>query len=87
MLFDGPNLLELYASDGYFICTDTFGATGGGEIRTREGVQSFGQVDPYVGEIADFVEAIRDDRPPEVDGTEGMRNIEILLDAVEQRPA
>lgn len=87
VLFDGPRRLELYASDGYFTCEDTFGPTGGGEIRTDKGVQSFGRVDPYVGEIADFLDAIRDDRPPEVDGVEGMRNIELLLDAVEQCPA
>jgi len=84
VLFDSPTRLELYASEGYFICEDTLGATGGGTIRAHTGVQSFGRVDPYVGEIADFVDAILDDRPPEVDGVEGMRNIELLLEAVEQ---
>lgn len=35
-------------------------------------------VDPYEGEIADFVEAIRQSREPEVGGAEGLRNVEIL---------
>jgi len=83
VLFDAPPRLELYASKGYFICEDTLGPTGGGTIRAHTGLQSFGRVDPYVGEIADFVDAIRDDRAPEVDGVEGMRNVELLLEAVE----
>jgi hypothetical protein len=35
-----------------------------------------------VGEFADFVKAVRDGRPPEVDGIEGRRNVELLLQAV-----
>ena len=38
-------------------------------------------MNPYVGEIADFVAAIRDGRPPEVDGAEGLRNVELLCEA------
>jgi len=38
--------------------------------------------DPYVGEIADFVDAVRTGRDPEVSGEEGLRNVALLADAV-----
>jgi predicted dehydrogenase len=41
----------------------------------------FDVVDPYTGEIQDFIEAIGHDRKPEVDGREGLRNVELLVQA------
>ncbi len=45
---------------------------------TRDGALDFPVEDPYVGEIDDFARAVRDGRPPEVDGAEGLRNVELL---------
>ena len=39
-------------------------------------------VDPYAGEIADFVTAVAEGRAPEVDGREGVRNVATLVAAV-----
>jgi hypothetical protein len=39
----------------------------------------FVPVHPYQAELCDFVAAIREGRPCEVDGAEGLRNVELLL--------
>ncbi len=82
VLFDAPRRMEAYGSDGYVLFDDTFGPHGGGRIVTQAGEHAFRPCDPYEGEIRDFVEAIRDDRAPEVTGEEGARNVEILVAAV-----
>ena len=62
--------------------TRPLGPHGGGVIRTGDGEIAFEPVDPYVGEIRDFVEAIGDDRSPEVDGSMGARNVDLLVRAI-----
>jgi predicted dehydrogenase len=61
------------------IGTDTLGAHGGGEMCGTDGDMPFTPTNPFVGEIEDFVEAVLDNRPPDVDGMEGRRNVELLL--------
>ena len=82
VLFKGPRVMELYGSDGYAICTETLGPHGEGKIETHEGVFTYTPANPYVGEIEDFVAAIREGRAPEVDGREGAANVDLLLKAV-----
>ena len=82
VLFAGPKRMEIYGSDGYAICDDTLGPHGEGRIETAGGAFPYTPANPYVGEIEDFVQAIREDRPPEVDGAEGARNVDLLLRAV-----
>ncbi|MCZ6857760.1 MAG: hypothetical protein O7F70_07135, partial [Gemmatimonadetes bacterium] len=67
-----------YGSRGYALCTDTLGSHGAGEIRTSLGELRYLPANPYIGEIEDFAAAIRDGRQPEVDGREGLRNVELL---------
>lgn len=62
---------------------DTLGAQGAGRIETHKGPLAFEAGNPYQGEIEDFVGAIRENRLPEVDGEEGMRNVALMLRAVE----
>jgi len=83
VLFDAPRVMEVYGSEGRAICTDTLGPAGGGGIVTADGPLAFDVADPYVGEIADFVAAVREGRDPEVAGAEGVRNVEILLAAID----
>lgn len=85
VLFDGPTRLEVYGQRGWAICEDTLGGHGAGRIRTDKGRLAYETVDPYDGEILDFVKAVRDGRPPEVDGVEGRRNVELLLAAVDDQ--
>jgi predicted dehydrogenase len=40
--------------------------------------QSFGEADPLFSEILDFVESIRDGRPPKVSGDAGRRALEAV---------
>lgn len=83
VLFDAPRRMEVYGSEGRAICEGTLGPGGDGSIVTHDGPMTFERVDPYVGEIADFVAAVRERRDPEVSGGEASRNVEILLDAIE----
>jgi len=77
-LFTAPSRAELCGSKGYAYCEGTLGRGGGGSIATLDGSLDFSEVDPYAGEIADFVDAINNGREPEVGGEEGRRNVELL---------
>ena len=76
--FESTSRLEVYGTDGFAIGDNTMTIHGGGRIRTDEGELEFERADPYRGEIEDFADAVRDGRPPEVDGHEGLRNVELL---------
>ena len=82
VLFQGPRRMEVYCSDGWAICDETLGPHGEGRIDTQNGAYAYTAANPYVGEIDDFVAAVRDNRPPEVDGTEGAANVDLLLKAI-----
>ena len=84
VLFETPNRLEIYGSKGWVICENTFGRDGAGRIWTKEGDLAFPVVNPFVGLLDDFVQAILQGRKPEVDAVEGARNAEILLKLVEE---
>ena len=82
-LFVSPYRAEIYGESGYAICDGTLGPKGAGKILVNDEPLKFRAVNPYAGEIRDFVAAIKEGRPPEVDGAEGLRNVELLLAAVE----
>ena len=82
VLHESPNRLEIYGSRGWAIANDTFGVRGAGSIHIGRHNMEYRPFNPYVGEIADFVAAIRHGRPPEVDGIEGLRNVDLLLRAI-----
>ncbi len=79
VLFESPNRVEVYGSEGWAVGNNTLGPLGRGSVRTNRGPLRFTAVDPYLGEIHDFAAAVRQDRRPEVDGGEGLRNVELLL--------
>ena len=79
VLIDVPSRLEIYGSNGYAACEDTLGRYGGGTASTHKGALQYTPVNPYAAEIQDFVDAIRQQRSPEVSGDEGLRNVELLL--------
>jgi len=78
VLFSSPSRVEVYGSADYAIGTDTLGPHGAGSIVTSRGELPFPVTNPYVGELEDFVAAIRGGRSPEVDGVEGLRNVELM---------
>jgi predicted dehydrogenase len=74
--------VELECERGRLALRDTLGP-GGGRWLGPEGAVEF-PGNPYIGELNDFVSAVRDRRPVQgVDGAEGLRNIELLLQAEE----
>ncbi len=76
--FESPHRVEVYGSAGYAIGTGTLGPQGAGSIVTASGELSFEVANPFVGEIEDFAAAVVEGRTPEVDGVEGLRNVELL---------
>ncbi len=78
VLFDSTSMVEIHGTDGSAMCEGTMGPHGGGVVRLRGDEIAFEKTDPYVGELTDFVSAIRFGREPEVTGSEGARNIEVL---------
>jgi 1,5-anhydro-D-fructose reductase (1,5-anhydro-D-mannitol-forming) len=81
VVFDSTPTVEIFGSAASAACEGTLGPHGSGHVRARGAEVEFTPVDPYEGEIADFVAAIRGDRSPEVDGHEGLRNVELLVEA------
>ncbi|MFP3952573.1 MAG: Gfo/Idh/MocA family protein [Candidatus Acetothermia bacterium] len=81
VLFDSESQFSVYGREGSAICRRTLGPHGGGNIRLLDEELDYEQVNPYAGEIRDFALAIEEDRAPEVDGKEGLRNVEILEQA------
>lgn len=77
-----PSRLEIYGDAGFVICEGTFGRAGAGRIVTNKGEFKFSVQNPFVGEIENFAQAITKGIPPEVDGSEGKRNVELLTEAV-----
>ncbi len=84
VLFNAPKRMEVFGSDTYAVCDDTLGAHGGGAISIGGEPMEYQISNPYVGEIADFVAAVAEGRPPEVDGREGLRNVATLVAAVSE---
>ena len=78
VLFESPSRLEIYGNRGYAICEGTLDRRGSGSVRTHKGNLEYRIENPFAGEIRDFIASIRDKRPPEVDGREGLRNVQIL---------
>jgi len=81
VLLAAPRRVEVWGSGGAAVCEDTLGPSGAGSITVDGADLAFARVDPYAGEIADFARAIRDGGACEVDGAEGLRNVEILTRA------
>lgn len=81
VLFAAPTRFELYGSKGYAIGDDVMAITGEGTLRTHQGPWAYAPVDPYLGEIDDFADAVAENRAPEADGRMGAKNTRILLEA------
>ncbi|MCB0221127.1 MAG: hypothetical protein KDH09_15625, partial [Chrysiogenetes bacterium] len=82
VLIDAPSRFELYGSEGWVVGRDVVSEGGAGSVESRHGAMAFEPADPYLGEIDDFARAVRDGRPPEVDGHMGRRNCALMLRAI-----
>ncbi|MDE2995782.1 MAG: Gfo/Idh/MocA family oxidoreductase [Bacteroidota bacterium] len=75
--------VEIYGDTGWIRMEGTLGRHGAGHITTNGAPVSFEVQNPFLGELNDWVEAVHNVRPPEVDGHEGRANVQILLQALE----
>ncbi|HVY48906.1 MAG TPA: Gfo/Idh/MocA family oxidoreductase [Minicystis sp.] len=78
VLFDATSAVDVFGDAASASAEGTLGPHGRGRLRIRGAEVGFPHQDPYAREIADFVAAVEQDRAPEVDGHEGLRNVEIL---------
>ena len=72
--------IELYGEAGTARAEDVLGPHGGGRIVINDQELAYTPVDPYRGELQDFVDAVAHGRAPEVDGDEGLANVRWLCD-------
>lgn len=82
VLFKNTRRVEVYGDLGNAVAEQTLGPRGTGTITLNDEPLAFEPADPYVGEIEDFVHAVRTKGRAAVDGREGLRNIELLCEAV-----
>ncbi len=80
VVFRAPRVVEIYGTDGSIVCTETLGPRGTGTIKMGEEPVEFVAKDPYAAELTNFIEAVRNDEEPLVDGDEGVENV-VLLEA------
>lgn len=78
VLFEPERRVEVFGEKGCAVCTGTLGPDGGGRVALAGEVVSFPVGNPYVAELENFIESVRLKRQPEVDGAEGLRNVELL---------
>lgn len=81
VMFDATSRFEINCSDAIVVGEGTLATHGGGSISINNEPLKFDLLNPYVGEIQNFVEAIAGTARVAVSGAEGLRNIEILLQA------
>ncbi len=79
--FSAPSRFELYCANATVIAEGTLATNGGGAIQIDGEPLEFEVCNPYIGEIKNFVDAIAGSTRVAVSGAEGIRNIEILLQA------
>ncbi len=79
--FNALSRFELYCSEAVVICDGTLTTSGGGSISINNEPLEFELLNPYVGEIQNFIDAIDGKARVAVSGAEGAKNIEILLQA------
>ncbi len=88
-VFRGGNRLELYGENGAIIGDGVFGARPGGTITCKGHAIAYQPTNPFIGEVADFVQAIEQQREPRATLADGLRNVYIMETAREgslQRP-
>lgn len=81
VMFSTPSRFELYCDAASVICEGTLGASGAGTIHVNSAPLDFDVVNPFVGEIQNFIDAIEGRARVAVPGAEGKRNVELLMQA------
>ena len=77
-IFRGGNRLELHGEDGAIIGEGLFGSRSGGTITCKGDSVTFPPANPFIAEVADFVQAIQQQRAPRTTLEDGLRNVYIM---------
>ena len=77
-VFRAGNRLELFGQGGAIIAEGVLGAGQGGTITCKGQVVAYQPTNPFIGEVADFVQAIQEQRPPRATLEDGLRNVYIM---------
>ncbi len=80
--FASKSRIEIYGDNGDIRMEDTMGRHGGGSVFANGESVDFPVVNPFLGELNNFVETAQQNRLPEVDALEGRRNVQLLLQAI-----
>lgn len=81
MVHRRERLIELEGDRGTIVLRDTLGA-GPGYLEGPDGARTHADDrNPHAAELADFIDAVRAGRSPEVGGRSGCRNVELLEEA------
>jgi predicted dehydrogenase len=84
-VFQGANRVELYGEAGAIIGEGLSGARPEGRITHNGQPVPFQLVHPFLGEVADFVEAIQQYRLPCATLEDGLRNV-MIMEAAREGP-
>lgn len=79
------NRLELYGETGSIIGEDVFGSHAHGPVTCNGQAVAYEAESSFIGQIRDFVEAVRQQRPPRVTLEDGVRNVHIM-EAAREKP-
>jgi predicted dehydrogenase len=82
-VFRDGNRLELYGEDGAIIGDGVLGSRLGGTITCKGHAIAYQPANPFVGEVADFVQAVQQQREPYATLVDGLRNVYIMETARE----
>ena len=85
--FESASGIEIYGDDSHVRMEATMGRHGSGAIYHDNEPVPFEIENPFLGELSDFVEAVKEGRSPEVDGLEGKKNVELLTQAIKSSGA
>jgi predicted dehydrogenase len=77
-VFQGANRVEIYGEAGHIIGEGLSGARPEGRITHNGQPVPFEPVNPFLGEVADFVAAVQQHRPPCATLEDGIRNVAIM---------
>jgi 1,5-anhydro-D-fructose reductase (1,5-anhydro-D-mannitol-forming) len=74
----GGNRLELHGETGTIIGEGVFGSQPRGPITCNGHAVAYEPTNPFVGEVADFVQAVQQQHQPRVTLEDGLRNVHIM---------
>jgi predicted dehydrogenase len=77
-VFRATNRLELYGADGAIIADGLLGSHQGGTVMCKGQAISYQPTNTFAAEVADFVQAIQQQREPRATLEDGLRNVYIM---------